>query len=89
MKLSKFFKKSEPTATGIVSGIGEVLAKDDYADKKEWFKFKKKDEESPSPITTTTSSASPKSSESQETSNTKSQQKSSYNDDKTKPNPTG
>lgn len=47
MKLSRFFKKSEPIATGIVSGIGEGLAKDDYSDKKEWFKFKKKEEESP------------------------------------------
>jgi hypothetical protein len=34
MKLSKHFKKSEPTVTGVVSGIGEGLAKDDYADKK-------------------------------------------------------
>lgn len=48
MKLSKHFKKSEPTVTGVVSGIGEGLAKDDYADKKEWFKFRKKEDESPS-----------------------------------------
>lgn len=82
MKLSKFFKKSVPTTTVVLSGIGEGLAKDDYDDRKEWFKFKKKDQESPS--STTTSSASPKSSESQETSNTKSQQKRSNNDDKTK-----
>jgi hypothetical protein len=48
MKLSKHLKKSEPIVTGVLSGIGEGLAKDDYADKKEWFKFRKKEDESPS-----------------------------------------
>ncbi|MGC2574995.1 MAG: hypothetical protein WA364_26070 [Candidatus Nitrosopolaris sp.] len=56
MKLSKYFKKSEPTVTGIVSGIGEGLAKDDYADKKEWFKFRKKEDEFPSTTETPTDS---------------------------------
>jgi hypothetical protein len=42
MNLSNAFKKDEPTATGIISGIGEGLVKDDYKDKDEWFKFNKK-----------------------------------------------
>ena len=71
MKLSKYFKKSEPTVTGIVSGIGEGLTKDDYADRNEWFRSKQKDEESPS--STKASSVSSKSFESQEDSNNKSQ----------------
>jgi hypothetical protein len=72
MKLSKYFKKSEPTVTGIVSGIGEGLAKDDYADKKEWFKFRKKEDESPSTTETlsTPTNSNSISPESQETSNT-------------------
>jgi hypothetical protein len=45
MNLSNAFKKDEPTATGIISGIGEGLVKDDYKDKDEWFKFNKKEEE--------------------------------------------
>lgn len=55
MKLSKHFEKSEPTATGVLSGIGEGLAKDDYADRKEWFKFKKKEESGTGPQTLTSS----------------------------------
>jgi hypothetical protein len=81
MKLSKYFKKSEPTVTGIVSGIGEGLTKDDYADRNEWFKFKKKHEESPS--STRASSASSKSFESQEDSNSKSQPSESDAENKT------
>ena len=38
-------KKTEPTVTGIISGIGEGLVKDDYKDKDEWFKFNKKEDE--------------------------------------------
>ena len=45
IKLSKAFKKDEPNITGIISGIGEGLAKDDYADKDEWFKFNKKEKD--------------------------------------------
>jgi hypothetical protein len=87
MKLSKYFKKSEPTAAGIVSGIGEGLAKDDYTDKKEWFKFKKKEDESPSSTTETPSaSKSSESSESQETSSIESQQSKSSNEGKSKSN---
>jgi hypothetical protein len=40
--LSNLFKKSQPIPTGILSGLGEGLAKDDYADRDEWFKFEKK-----------------------------------------------
>jgi len=45
MNLSNAFKKDEPTVTGIISGIGEGLVKDDYKDKDEWFKFNKKEDE--------------------------------------------
>jgi hypothetical protein len=31
--------------TGILSGLGTGLAKDDYNDVKEWFLFKKKEDE--------------------------------------------
>ncbi len=40
--LSNLFKKSRPGTAGVLSGLGEVLSKDDIADKDEWFKFKKK-----------------------------------------------
>ena len=40
---SNLFKKSQPLPSGILSGLGEGLAKDDYSDVKEWFTFKKKD----------------------------------------------
>ena len=75
LKLSKYFKKSEPTVTGIASGMGEGLANDDYADRKEWFKFRKKEEESTSSTTSisTTANSKSKSSQSQETSNIQSQ----------------
>jgi len=42
--LANLFKKSQPIPTGILSDLGEGLAKDDYDDKKEWFTFKKKDD---------------------------------------------
>jgi hypothetical protein len=80
MKLSKHFKRSESTVSGIISGIGEGLAKDDYADKKEWFKFRKKEDESPS-----SAAKSPESLESQN-SNIKSQQKESNNNNEDKAN---
>ena len=43
--LSNLFKKSEAIPAGILSGLGEGLVKDDYADKDEWFTFKKKKDE--------------------------------------------
>jgi hypothetical protein len=52
--LSNLFKKSQPLPAGILSGLGEGLAKDDDGDRKEWFTFKKKSH-SPEPSTTTKS----------------------------------
>jgi hypothetical protein len=40
--LSNLFNKSQPIPSRILSGLGEVLAKDDYADKDSWFTFDKK-----------------------------------------------
>ena len=42
--LSNLLKKSQPIPTGILSGLGEGLVKDDIADKDEWFTFKKRDD---------------------------------------------
>jgi hypothetical protein len=42
--LSNLFKKSQSVVAGILSGLGEGLIKDDYADKDEWFTFKKKND---------------------------------------------
>ena len=50
--LSNLFKKSQPLPTGILSGLGEGLAKDDYHDREEWFTFKRK-EKTPEPSNTT------------------------------------
>jgi hypothetical protein len=50
--LSNLFKKSQPIPAGILSGLGEGLAKDDYGDRKDWFTFKKK-EKIPEPSNTT------------------------------------
>lgn len=46
LSLSNLFKKSQPIPTGILSGLGEGLAMDDYGDRKEWFTFKKKSQAS-------------------------------------------
>ncbi|MDQ6863266.1 MAG: hypothetical protein M3044_05530 [Thermoproteota archaeon] len=55
---SNLFKKSQPLPSGILSGLGEGLAKDDYGDVKEWFTFKKKDTAAePSTTTESTHSA--------------------------------
>jgi hypothetical protein len=54
--LSNLLKKSQPIPTGILSGLGEGLAKDDYADRDEWFKFEKKHDDTLVPETTSTSS---------------------------------
>lgn len=35
--------KNQPIITGILSGLGRSLVKDDYKDSKEWFSFKKKE----------------------------------------------
>jgi ferritin-like metal-binding protein YciE len=35
--------KNQPIITGILSGLGARLVKDDYKDSKEWFSFKKKE----------------------------------------------
>jgi len=62
--LSNLFSKSQPIPSGILSGLGEGLAKDDYADRDSWFTFDKKPEssvhvdDSSVPKTTTTSSVS-------------------------------
>ena len=42
--LSSLYKK-QPIITGILSGLGARLAKDDYKDSKEWFAFKKKEDD--------------------------------------------
>ena len=42
--LSALYKK-QPMITGILSGLGAGLAKDDYNDVKEWFLFKRKEDE--------------------------------------------
>lgn len=54
--LSNLFKKSQPVPSGILSGLGEGLVKDDYADKDEWFTFKKNknDDNKPQPSETNT-----------------------------------
>ncbi len=42
--LSSVYKKN-PLVTGILSGLGAGLQKDDYKDSKEWFLFRKKEED--------------------------------------------
>jgi ferritin-like metal-binding protein YciE len=42
--LSSLYKKN-PLVTGILSGLGAGLQKDDYKDSKEWFLFRKKEED--------------------------------------------
>jgi hypothetical protein len=54
--LSDLFKKFQPIPSGILSGLGEGLVKDDYADRDEWFKFEKKHDDSLVPESATTSS---------------------------------
>jgi hypothetical protein len=55
--LSNLFKNFQPIPTGILSGLGEGLAKDDYADRDEWFKFEKKHDDTLVPETSTLSSS--------------------------------
>ena len=42
--LSNLIKKSRPATAGVFSGLGEVPAQDDIADKEEWFSIKKKED---------------------------------------------
>jgi hypothetical protein len=55
--LSNLLKKSQPIPTGTLSGLGEGLARDDYADRDEWFKFEKKHDDTLVPETSTLSSS--------------------------------
>jgi hypothetical protein len=60
--LSSLFSKSQPIPSGILSGLGEGLAKDDYADRDSWFTFDKKPTDNgsiDSSIASQTSSLSP------------------------------
>src|ERR671911_1851559 len=43
--LSSTLYKNNPIVTGILSGLGTGLQKDDYNDPKEWFLFKKKEDD--------------------------------------------
>lgn len=45
MGIADAFKDSSPVITGIISGIGKGLVKDDIADKDKWFSFKKKEDD--------------------------------------------
>ena len=45
MGIADAFKDSDPIISGILSGIGKGLVKDDIADKHKWFTFKKKEDE--------------------------------------------
>ena len=54
--LSDLFKKFQPIPSGILSGLGEGLVKDDYADRDEWFKFETKHDDTLVPESATTSS---------------------------------
>jgi len=45
MGIADAFKDSNPGITGLISGIGKSLVKDDIADKDKWFTFRKKEED--------------------------------------------
>ncbi|KAA2283520.1 hypothetical protein [Candidatus Nitrosocosmicus sp. SS] len=45
MGIADAFKDSNPGITGLKSGIGKSLVKDDIADKDKWFTFRKKEED--------------------------------------------
>lgn len=45
MGIADAFRDSDPIISGILSGIGKGLVKDDIADKDKWFTFKKREEE--------------------------------------------
>jgi len=51
MGIAEAFKESDPIISGILSGIGKGLVKDDIADKHKWFTFKKKEDEDMTDLT--------------------------------------
>jgi hypothetical protein len=51
MGIADAFKDSSPIITGIISGIGKGLVKDDIADKYKWFSFKKKEDDEKTDLT--------------------------------------
>ena len=51
MGIADAFKESDPIISGILSGIGKGLVKDDIADKHKWFTFKKKEDEEMTDLT--------------------------------------
>ena len=51
MGIADAFKDSSPLISGILSGIGKGLVKDDIADKDKWFSFKKKEDDENSDLT--------------------------------------
>ncbi|CAN5864472.1 hypothetical protein BH23THE1_BH23THE1_18930 [soil metagenome] len=51
MGIADAFKDSSPVITGIISGIGKGLVKDDIADKNKWFSFKKKEDDEKTDLT--------------------------------------
>lgn len=51
MGIADAFKDSSPVITGIISGIGKGLVKDDIADKDKWFSFKKKEDDEKTDLT--------------------------------------
>ncbi len=51
MGIADYFKDSSPLISGILSGIGKGLVKDDIADKDKWFSFKKKEDDEKTDLT--------------------------------------
>ena len=51
MGIAEAFKESDPIISGILSGIGKGLIKDDIADKHKWFTFKKKEDQETTDLT--------------------------------------
>ena len=51
MGIADAFKESDPIISGILSGIGKGLVKDDIADEHKWFTFKKKEDEEMTDLT--------------------------------------
>lgn len=51
MGIADSFKDSSPLISGILSGIGKGLVKDDIADKDKWFSFKKKEDDEKTDLT--------------------------------------
>jgi hypothetical protein len=51
MGIADAYKESDPIISGILSGIGKGLVKDDIADEHKWFTFKKKEDEEMTDLT--------------------------------------